>query len=408
MKTNSALYYRIAGILLFLFPSACTQWPQWRGPLRDGVSKESNLLKSWPAEGPRLVWSSDTVGDGFSSTAIQNKMVFTIGKRDSVEILTALDLKGKVKWQKAFGRASKNKDWPQSYSTPTVYKNKVYAVSGYGDVACFDCKSGNIDWKMTAFEKFGAKGLDGPQGGIAESPLVIDDKLLITPCGDKTTMVALNRLTGKTIWESESIHDSTGYTSPVMFTINNKKAVFTSTQKNDLIVDYNTGKIIWKDKTISGYIPLVNNNQIYYTGEYKKGGTLCSWNTDLTKRSVIWKDTVSANSIGGAVLYKDKIFVSGNSGGIVSIDYKTGKVLSHYDRISYCNLLIADDMLYCYVDRSGKVFLFKINGNDIEFISSFKTNLGNGPHVSHMAISDGLLFIRHGKVLMAYDLRQRS
>jgi outer membrane protein assembly factor BamB len=338
----------------FLFTNGFAQWPQWRGPMRDGISKEVNLLKTWPVDGPRLVWSADGLGDGFSSAAIQGKMVFTTGKRDSVEVLTALDLEGKVKWQKVFGRASLDKDWPQSRCTPTVYKNKVYAFTALGDIACFDSKSGIIDWKMTAFEKFGGNTL---QGGTAESPLLIDDKLIITPCGDKTTMVALNRLTGKTIWTSESIHDTAAFTSPVLFTVNNKKVIFTSTEKNDLIIDYNNGKIIWKDKAISGYIPLVNNNQVYHTGAYKQGGTLCSWNSELSERTVLWTDTVSANVIGGAVLYKDKIFVSGNSRGIVCIDYKTGAILSHYDRISYCNLMVADGMLYCFEDRSGKVFL---------------------------------------------------
>ncbi len=376
--------------------------------MRDGISKEANLLKTWPAEGPRLVWSSDAVGDGFSSAAIQNQTVYTTGKKDSVEILTALDLKGNIKWQKEFGRASHDKDWPQSRCTPTVYKNKVYAMTVYGDIACIDSKSGNIDWKMQAFEKFGSKGYDAAAHGIAESPLVIDDKVIFTPGGDNTTMVALNRLNGNTIWTSESIHDSTGFTSPVLFPANNKKTIFTSTQKNDLIVDYNTGKIIWTDKTISGFIPVVNKNQIYYTGVYKKGGTLCSWNGEVNKRYVVWQDTVSANMIGGAVLYKDQIFVSGNSRGLLCIDYNTGKVLSHYDKISYCTLLVADDMLYCYEDKSGKVFLFKINGNNIEPVSSFKVNLGTGPRIAHMAISEGILYIRHGNVLMAYDLKQRA
>ncbi|MCX6236207.1 MAG: PQQ-binding-like beta-propeller repeat protein [Bacteroidia bacterium] len=383
------------------------QWPQWRGPMRDGISKETNLLKVWPAEGPKLIWSVDTVGDGFSSTAIQDGMVYTTGKRDSVEILTALDLNGNVKWQKIIGRASQEKDWPQSRCTPTVYKNKVYAITVYGDVACFDSKSGNIDWQMPAFEKFEGKGYNLPQGGIAESPLVIDDKLIFTPCGNTTTMVALNRLTGETIWKSESIQDTTNYTSPVLISVNNKKTIFTSTKKYDLLVDCKTGQIIWKDRTISGMIPLVNKNEIYYTGAYKKGGTLCSWNDEWSKRSVLWEDTVSANSIGGAVLFKDKIVVSGNSKGLFCIDLKTGKALSQYEKINYCNLIVADNLLYCYEDKMGRVSLFKMNGNDLELVSSFKITLGTGPRVSHLAISDGILFVRRGKVLMAYNIKQQ-
>jgi outer membrane protein assembly factor BamB len=261
---------------------------------------------------------------------------------------------------------------------------------------------------MDAFEKFDGKGYNLQAGGIAESPLVVDDKLIFTPCGHTTTMVALNRLTGKTIWTTESIHDTTAFSSPVLFPVNNIKAVFTSTKKNDLIVDYNTGKIIWKDNNISGFIPVVNNNQIYFTGVYKKGGTLCSWNDKLNKRTVLWQDTVSANQIGGAVLFKDKIVVSGNSRGLLCLDFKTGKVLSHYDKVSYCNLIVADNMIYCYEDQHGRVCLFKLEGNNLVMVSSFKITAEAGPRVAHMAIANGLLFIRHGKVLMAYHLKQQS
>jgi outer membrane protein assembly factor BamB len=228
MKTQGSIINQIIiSIILFISVNEVfAQWPQWRGPVRDGISSETNLLKVWPLEGPKLVWSVGKLGDGFSSVAIQNQVAYTIGKRDSVEIITAIDMNGTIKWQKPFGRASMEKDWPQSRSTPTVYKNKVYAISVCGDIACFDCISGNIDWQMSAFQKFEGKSYGSPLGEIAESPLIIDDKLIFTPCGDKTTMVALNRLTGETIWQLESMHDTTSFTSPVLISINDKKAIF--------------------------------------------------------------------------------------------------------------------------------------------------------------------------------------
>ncbi len=410
MKNYCRFYYQIAicFLLLITVTDFYAQWPQWRGPMRDGICKDGNLLKVWPAEGPRMVWSVNTVGDGFSSTAIQDSTVYTTGKRDSVEILTALDMKGNVKWQKEFGRASSLQDWPQSRSTPTVYENKVYAVSVCGDMACFDTKSGNIDWKMKAFEEFKSVGYNMEAHGIAESPLVIDDRIILTPCGQQTSVIALDRLTGKIIWMTESLDDTTGYTSPVLFTVNNKTVIFTSMQAKDIIVDYSTGDILWKDEHISGCIPLVSGNQIYYTGEYQKGGTLCSWDSELKKRSMVWQDTVSANMIGGAVLYKDKIFVPGNARGIMCIDMKTGNVISHHNGINYCTLMVADEMLYAYEDRTGKVCLFQISEDNFKLVSSFRVTSGNGPRIAHMAIANGLLFIRHGNVLMAYDLKQQS
>lgn len=383
---------------LFSVNNTFAQWPQWRGTMRDGLSTESNLLKIWPVDGPKLLWSVNSVGDGFSSAAIQDQVVYTIGKRDSVEILTAIDLSGHVKWQKLIGRASKDKDWPQSRTTPTVYKNKVYVVTGLGDIACFDCKSGNLEWQMAAYEKF--RG----EGGIAESPLLFDNKLIITPGGNKTTMVALNRLTGEKIWESESIKDTSNFTSPVLlFVNNNEKAIFTSTLHYDLIINGNSGEIKWMDHHISGIVPLINKNQIYFTGE--NGGTLCSWNSGWTTRTIMWKDSVAGNLMAGAVLFRDKIIVSGKEKGIFCLDPKTGDILSQYKNINYCNLLVADDMLYNYEDKLGRVCLFKMNMNNLELVSSFKITTGNGPRLAHLALCDGLLFIRRGEILMAYDIR---
>lgn len=407
MKTNNS-FYRVSLALLFLwcFTNNYAQWPQWRGLQRDGISAETNLLKAWTADGPKLLWSVNTVGDGFSSTAIDNGVAVTLGKKDSIEILTALDLNGNVKWQKEVGRASNDKDWPQSRSTPTIYNGKVYSVTVFGDVACVDIKNGNIEWKLPAFEQLNSAGYNG--NGIAESPLVFDDKIILTPCGNTTTMVALNRLTGDVIWKSESITDTTSFTSPVLFTMNGKKAIFNSTQVFDFLVDVNTGKIIWKDKTIFGYVPVVNDNQIYYPGSYQKGGALFSWNSEMNQRTIVWEDTVKANVIGGAVLYKNRIYVPGNSRGINCIDLRTGKTLSVYNGINNCTLTVADDMLYAYEDKGGKVCLFQFNGDEIELVSMFKIDQGNGPRIAHMAVANGLLFIRRGNTLMAFNIKNNS
>jgi outer membrane protein assembly factor BamB len=390
-------------LCLIISINAFCQWPQWRGPSRDGISNETNLLKKWPAEGPRLLWSVSDVGDGFSSTAIQDQMIYTSGKRDSVEILSAIDMNGNVKWQKVIGRALVNGEFQQSRGTPTVYKNKIYALTALGDIACFDAVNGNTEWKLKAFETF-----KGTYAGTAESPLVIDDKVIITPCGYQTTMVALNRLTGRTIWKSESLQDSNFFTSPVLINGKNKKYIFQSTNLHNFIADSRTGAIIWKDKRVSGMVPqIINNNQIYYTGD-AEGGTMCRWNEELQEHTVLWTDTVASMEIGGAAVIGDKIIVSALPRGIACIDIKTGKVIAKNTRLRSCNFLVADKMLYCYEDGTARIYLFNLEGNRFELISSFKTSSGAGPAIAHMAISNGMLFIRHGKALMAYDLKQRT
>lgn len=405
MKTFRFLYY-VAAIGLLCFScsnSPVSQWSQWRGPNRDGVSPEKNLLKTWPAEGPKLAWSADSLGDGFSSASIYNRMVYVTGKRDSVEILTALDLNGNLKWQKVIGRASEEKDWPQSRCTPTIYENKVYTITVRGDMACLDSKSGETVWEMPAFERF--EGL--PQDGTAESPLVFDDKVIVTPGGSKTTMVALDRLTGKTVWESESLNDSVNFTSPILVQTKNTKAIFTSTLHYDIFVDGNTGKIIWKGDHLSGMVPLVFNNQVYFSGEYQKTGTLCSWDENLSERTTVWNDTILGNVLGGGVLFNDRLAISGNNRGIFCLDLKTGETLSKYDSINYCNLLVADGRLYAYEDKVGKVCLFALAGDNLDLVSSFRMSLGTGPRIAHLSISDGVLYIRRGNVLAAYDIKQQ-
>ncbi len=380
------------------------EWSQWRGPNRDGVSHEKNLLKKWPENGPELVWLVDSIGDGFSSAAIKGQMVYATGKRDSFEIITAMDLDGEIIWQKEYGRASRSKDWPQSRCTPTIFKDEVYVVTVFGDITCFDRENGEVIWEIPASEKFNGIGTDG----FTESPLVFDDKMIITPCGKNTTMVALNRLTGETIWKSESIQDTAYFTSPVLLEGNTKKVVFTSTLHYDILVDYNTGEIIKKDAHISGIIPQVFNNQVYFTGHYQKSGSLCSYNETLTERSVIWQDSVIAYPIGGAVVFQGKLIVPGFAKGIYCIDAQTGTTLSYYDNMNCCNLMVADDLLYSYEDKMGRVGLFTLNENSLELVSSFKIRQGSGPQIAHMSLSNGLLFVRRGEVLMAYDIKQKE
>lgn len=394
----------VFGFCFFLITSLFAQWPQWRGPNRDGVCTETNLMKIWPEEGPKLLWSVDSLGDSFSSTAIEDKMVYTIGKRDSVEILTALNTEGNIIWQTPYGRAKKDNSWPQSRCTPTVYNGSIYAVSVYGDLACVDAKSGDILWQVQASEKFGSVGYNRPNLGISESLLIVNDKIISTPAGNLTTMVALDCKTGELIWQTESLKDSTFYTSPIVFPFGNKKVIFTSVSRHDLMVDPDSGKILWNDSIFSGIIPLIVNDKIYATGQYKRVGALCSWDEQLTQRSVVWRDSVFANPMGGAVLFEDKIIVSGDPKGIYCIDPETGKTISRYGSANYCNFLVAGDRLYSFEDKGGKISLFKLNDNQLELVGVLKITLGKGPRIAHMAIADGVLFVRRGEVLMAYNV----
>lgn len=400
MKSN--LFFRNVFTAIVVCTFACSnvtaQWNQFRGPMRDGFSSETNLLKQWPADGPKLVWFSDTVGEGFSSAVIKDKIVYTTGKRDTLEVLTALDSNGKLIWQTALGKAFLN-EWPESRSTPTLYKGNLYTVTLLGNLCCVDSKTGKLVWNLDIRKSFGG----GENENFCESPLIEDDKIIITPGGKITTMVALNTSNGETIWKTESIADSNNYVSPVLIRNGDHKIVFTNVLHYYLAVDFNTGKIIWKDTLpTKNFVPLPNEQKVYVTGF--QGGRMLS--LDEKTINTLWTDTIGANILGGAVKFGNRIYSSSVRSGLCCIDINTGKILGINKEIKLANLLVADGMIYSYQDRNGKVSLLKPNDTNAEVVSSFKITRGTGPHIAHMSIADGLLYVRHGRYLMAYSIKQ--
>jgi len=404
MKNYQSLPVKIAATVacFLMLQTLRAQWPEWRGSKRDGNCTETNLLKSWPADGPRMIWASDTLGEGFSSATIMNNMVFTTGKRDSIEILTALDLNGKLLWQTELGKALKA-EWPESRCTPTFYKNKLYALVNTGTLACVDSKTGKIEWKSEILKTSG--GISS-FNGFGESPLVVDDKVILSPCGKNTTFVALNSTTGQTIWTSESVADTNSYVSPVLIEGKGKKLIVSSIQNYVLAAELNTGKILWKQKVLVNTVPLPIGNQIYFPS--LTGGKVLTIGNDLNSFNFEQKDTMRATYLGGIVQMGSKIFGTfENPGkGIYGIDRETGKLVAYNKELTSASLLAADGMIYSYEDRTGRVCLLKPTENSIDIISSFKVKQGKGPALAHMSIANGLLFIRHGKYLMAYDIKQ--
>ena len=185
---------------------------QWRGPDRDGVFPESGLLKSWPENGPELLWMNDSLDRGLSSVSATDTAIFVTGIEDSTEYLTALDLQGNQLWRLPYGLAGKI-SYPDSRCTPTVEEDHIYLISGRGNVVCINRSGKEIQWDVPAFEKLQGKHWIW---GIAESPLLVDDKVIYTPAGPKTTMVALDKYTGETIWETQSLNDTSSFTSPIL------------------------------------------------------------------------------------------------------------------------------------------------------------------------------------------------
>jgi len=395
---------------------------QWRGTERTGIFPEKDLLKTWPEAGPELLWSLENLPKGYASMSSSDGIIYTTGLVDSTDVCIAVDITGKIKWQTAYGLAW-NQSFPESRCTPTIDGNNLYVSSGLGEIACIDKNSGSIIWRINAKEKFEGKCGDW---GYAESLIVFDDKVYFTPAGKKTTIVALNKNNGKTIWQSESLDDYTAYVSPLLVKIGNKDVIINVLANNLVGIDAENGKILFckdyasisNEKSVSFWeggpftntnTPLYENYHIYVTSGYDHVGVMFKISEGLSNLSVKWIDETLDVHHGGIVKVGQYIYganwVNNSTGNWCCIDWKTGEKKWDQKWHSKGSIISADGMLYIYDEKQGNVGLLEPNPEEFNLISSFKIPPGKGPHWSHPVIYKGILYIRHTDVLMAFDIK---
>jgi outer membrane protein assembly factor BamB len=421
MKIKSYTLFLCIIPLIYQCKSTNNEISQWRGPNRDGIYKETGLLKQWPENGPELIWSVEDLPEGYSSVSVANGLVYSTGLRDSIDLLFAIDMQGNKKWEVPIGK-SWTISFPPSRCTPSVENDKVYATSGFGDIACFNAINGDLIWKVEASKKFGGTFGDW---GIAESPLLVDDKLIYCPGGNKTTIVALNKNTGETIWKSESLMDTAAYSSPIVVNINNTQVILSVMSRNFIGVNAENGKIlfhtdyasmnnkqavkVWPGAPFTNTNnPIYKDHQVYITSGYNHIGVMFELAEDLSKAEVKWIDSTLDVHHGGAVLVDGSIYgsnwINNRNGNWCCINWETGKTKYETEWETKGSIIYADGMLYCYEEKNGNIALVKATPDEFKVVSSFKTPLGTGPHWSHPVINNGTLYVRHGKALMAYNI----
>src|SRR5688572_24992728 len=231
-KINYRTLTSVAILVLCLSANIVAQtggnWPQWRGSNRDGISKETGLLKQWPADGPALAWKATGAGGGYSSFAISNGRLYTMGLKGDREYVIAFDVgTGKQVWATPHGGAFRNDRGDGPRGTPTVDGDYLYSLGGNGDLSSIEARTGHLVWTMNVLQKFGGSNITW---GISESPLVIGEKILVNAGGPGASIVALNKKDGTLVWKSQS--DRAGYSSAVPVQVGNQTQVvfFTHTR----------------------------------------------------------------------------------------------------------------------------------------------------------------------------------
>ena len=412
-----------AGIWLFVSGTACVvdvqamDWPQWSGPNRDGISSETGLLKEWPQEGPELLRTFTAIGKGFSSPTIAKGVLYVTGMVANIEILSAFDLEGNLRWKKEYGKAY-TKSYSDARTSPTVDGDSIYVISGTGEVVCFDA-AGGVEWSVQALERF-----EGKQGswGTAESALIVDDKVIYTPGGEKTTVVALDKNTGETVWATESLGGKSAYVSPILIEKGGKKQIVAVTGNHILGVSPEDGDIVWQikyrdipppdgGKDINPNSPIYHDGRIFVTSGYNHVGVMLELSEDATNASVLWWNSDLDTHHGGVVLVDGYLYgsnwLSNKDGNWVCVDWDTGETKYEKEWHNKGSIITAEGMLYCYEEKGGTLALVKATPEDFAIVSFFTITQGQGQHWAHPVISDGVLYMRHGDVLMAYDIKAK-
>jgi len=409
--------------LLFSPAFADSSWPTFRGPSRTAIAPDTDLLESWPTDGPELLWTAKGAGRGYSSLAIVDGRIYTMGDNvstadegDTDEYLLCFDQKtGEQLWKVKTGPAwnSGQPTWQGSRSTPTVDGKRVYAVTPHGKLYCVST-DGEIQWQKDLKEEFSGKKADG--WGYSESVLIDGDTLVCTPGGPKNTMVALNKNNGELIWSCSREEDrGAGHASIVISNIGGQKVYVTTTGSGAMGVDAKSGKLLWDydiDKTTAVIpTPILRDDYVFFTAGYKRGGALLKQvKTDdgVAVEEIYPLETKLSNKHGGVVLVGDYLYGDSDSSGVpFCADLMTGEQkwkARGSGRSSAC-FAAADGHLYIRYSN-GVMTLVKASPEGLEETGSFQVpGSGEAPSWAHPVILHGKLYLREGDLIHCYNIR---
>lgn len=403
-------------IALLISSLSFSQITQWRGPQRDGKFPDTGLLKQWPDGGPQLLLKVEGIGKGYSSVIATDKYIFATGMKDSSDYLTCILPDGKIKWQVPYGH-SWVKSFPETRSTPTVEGDRIYTISGIGELGCFKVEDGSNIWKVNVDKDYHG---EWHIWGVSESPLIVDDKVICSPGGNTTSIVALDKMTGKKVWESASVGGPRCYVSPTIYTYKNLRYILAATGTNLIALEPATGKVAWTFKyydmapwdqpgLIWANTPVFQGRDIFISMGYDYPAVMLemdSLGTSVTRKFV---NTTFDNHHHGMILLDGKLYgsnwINNNKGKWVCMDWKTGNIDYESDWITKGSIIYADGMMYVMEEKSGTVGLVKPDSTKFDVVSSFKLQGGGGPFWAHPFIANGKLYLRHGDVLFVYNIK---
>lgn len=396
--------------------AAADDWPQWRGPRRDGVSQEKGLLKEWPKEGPRLLWQATDIGDGYATPVVVGDRLYLLSNRgldnEFVQALSVQD--GRQVWATRIGKVGnpdQQPSYPAARSTPTVDGEWLYALGSDGDLVCLETSTGKVRWKRSLRADFG--GRPGVWA-YSESPLIDGEALICAPGGSEATIVALNKTTGDVLWKCALPEgDEAAYASAIVVESGGGRQYVLFLQNGLAGVEAKTGRLLWRYERTAQNSPAniptpVAHGDLVYSAASRSGGGLVKLKVDRgnVEAEPVYFERRLPNAIGGAVRIGDYLY--GTSGPVLlCVEFATGAVKWEERGVGAASLCYADGRLYLH-GENGEMALAEATPEGYRekgrFMPPNPPDRGQSRAWAYPVVANGRLYIRDLGRLWCYDV----
>ena len=405
---NLTLYLFLILLLSIDNSIFASDWSQFRGLYRNAVSSETGLRGDWAASPPDFLWQTSNLGIGYASAVVVSDTVYLNGldEESGEGILSAVRTDGAIKWQANYG-----KEWngthPGSHYPPTIASDRAYVLSGYGVLYCLDIKDGSTLWQRDVASDFAGPR---PVMGFAESLLVDGETVFCTRGGPDASVVALDRWTGATQWTSKGLSDPSAYCAPILVNRGGNRLLITLTATQLVALDPARGTLIWQvpfdaEEEMQNHAnaPVYHEGLLYATSGHRKGGVLYQLSEDGHEIQALWSDEILNPLHGGVVLSKGYLYGANARGRWSCLSLQDGALQWQARGVGKGSLIVAKDRLYCYGEK-GELALVSATPEGYEEKGRLTIEGGEGPHWAHPSIAHGVLYLRHGDTLHAYDI----
>ena len=396
------------------------EWSRWRGPKGDGLSAETGLLRQWPEAGPPLAWQAKGFGGGYASVAVSGGKIYTMGKKQGATHMIAASAKdGSILWSTPIGNKGGNPN-----CTPTVDGNLVFGLSNGGDLACVNARSGELVWHKQLERDLGGKMMTG--WGYSESPLVDGERLICTPGGADSLLAALDKKTGKVIWQTKVDQplgnrgkDGAGYASIVISHGAGVKQYVTLVGRGIVGVHADSGELLWSYNDVANGTaniptPIASGDFVFCSSGYGTGSALLKLSKDgkgVKAEEQYFLDANKMQNHHGGMILKDGYVFCGhkhNEGFPICVEMESGQIAwggrERGPGGGSAAVAYADGHFY-FRYQDGTMALIEANPSEYKLKGKFKIKTHNGESWPHPVIAGGKLYLRDQDDLLCYDIK---